>query len=111
MTTLDSMPEVIDGLPNFCGQEEQLEAIAAGYDFGPRGPFVEPGEYSIKIKAGDKEATQKVTVEDDPRLQGRRAPEAQGRSSRAPAVRPAAPERQRRCRHTRCRPRNRGRRN
>jgi len=48
---------------------EQLEAIAAGYDFGPRGPFVEPGEYSIKIKAGDKEATQKVTVEDDPRLQ------------------------------------------
>jgi photosystem II stability/assembly factor-like uncharacterized protein len=48
---------------------EQLEAIAAGYDFGPRGPFVEPGEYSIKIKAGDKEATEKVTVEDDPRLQ------------------------------------------
>jgi photosystem II stability/assembly factor-like uncharacterized protein len=48
---------------------EQLEAMAAGYDFGPRGPFVEPGEYSIKIKAGEKEATQKVTVEEDPRLQ------------------------------------------
>ena len=48
---------------------EQLEAMAAGYDFGPRGPFVEPGEYSIQIKAGDKEATQKVTVEEDPRLQ------------------------------------------
>jgi photosystem II stability/assembly factor-like uncharacterized protein len=47
---------------------EQLEAMAAGYDFGPRGPFVEPGEYTIKIKAGDKEATQKVTVEADPRL-------------------------------------------
>ena len=45
---------------------EQLEAMAAGYDFGPRGPFVEPGEYSIKIKAGDKEGTQRVTVEEDP---------------------------------------------
>jgi photosystem II stability/assembly factor-like uncharacterized protein len=47
---------------------EQLEAIAAGYDFGPRGPFVEAGEYTVKIKAGDKEATQKVLVEADPRL-------------------------------------------
>ena len=47
---------------------EQLEAMAAGYDFGPRGPFVEPGEYTIKIKAGDQEAMQKVTVEADPRL-------------------------------------------
>ena len=48
---------------------EQLEAVAAGYAFGPRGPLVEPGEYTIKIKAGSKEATQKVVVEDDPRLQ------------------------------------------
>jgi photosystem II stability/assembly factor-like uncharacterized protein len=48
---------------------EQLEAAAAGFDFGPRGPLVEPGEYTIKIKAGSKEATQKVVVEDDPRLQ------------------------------------------
>ena len=48
---------------------EQLEAIAAGYGFGPRGPFVAPGEYTIKIQAGDKEATQKLTVEEDPRLQ------------------------------------------
>ncbi len=48
---------------------EQLEAAAAGFDFGPRGPLVEPGEYTIKIKAGDKEATQKVVVEDDPRMQ------------------------------------------
>jgi hypothetical protein len=47
---------------------EQLEAIAAGYGFGPRGPFVEPGEYTIKIKAGDKEATQKVIVEEDTRV-------------------------------------------
>jgi photosystem II stability/assembly factor-like uncharacterized protein len=48
---------------------EQLEAAAAGFDFGPRGPLVEPGEYTIKIKAGSKEETQKVSVEDDPRLQ------------------------------------------
>jgi hypothetical protein len=47
---------------------EQLEAIAAGYGFGPRGPFVEPGEFTIKIKAGDKEATQKVVVEEDTRI-------------------------------------------
>jgi photosystem II stability/assembly factor-like uncharacterized protein len=47
---------------------EQQEAIAAGFDFGPRGPFVGPGEYTIKIKAGDKEASQKVTVEEDTRV-------------------------------------------
>jgi photosystem II stability/assembly factor-like uncharacterized protein len=47
---------------------EQQEAIAAGYGFGPRGPLVEPGEYTIKIKAGEKEATQKVTVEEDLRI-------------------------------------------
>ena len=48
---------------------EQLEAIAAGYDFGPRGPLAEPGEYTVKIKAGDREATATLTVEADPRLQ------------------------------------------
>ena len=49
---------------------EQLEAAAAGFDFGPRGPLVEPGTYTIKIKAGSKEAPpQTVTVEDDPRMQ------------------------------------------
>jgi photosystem II stability/assembly factor-like uncharacterized protein len=48
---------------------EQLEAAAAGFDFGPRGPLVEPGKYTIKIKAGSKEATQEVLVEDDPRMQ------------------------------------------
>jgi photosystem II stability/assembly factor-like uncharacterized protein len=48
---------------------EQLEAAAAGFDFGPRGPLVEPGKYTIKIKAGSEEATQEVVVEDDPRMQ------------------------------------------
>jgi photosystem II stability/assembly factor-like uncharacterized protein len=48
---------------------EQLEAAAAGFDFGPRGPLVEPGKYTVKIKVGSKEATQEVVVEDDPRLQ------------------------------------------
>jgi photosystem II stability/assembly factor-like uncharacterized protein len=47
---------------------EQLEAMAAGYGFGPLGPFVEPGEYTVKIKSGDKEAMQKVTVEEDTRI-------------------------------------------
>jgi hypothetical protein len=47
---------------------QQLEAIAAGYGLGPRGPLVEPGEYTIKIKAGDKEASQKVIVEEDTRI-------------------------------------------
>ena len=47
---------------------EQVEAAAAGFDFGPRGPLVEPGKYTIKIKAGNKEATKEVVVEDDPRM-------------------------------------------
>jgi photosystem II stability/assembly factor-like uncharacterized protein len=49
--------------------EQQKEAMAAGFGVGPRGPLVEAGEYTIKIKAGSKEATQKVVVEDDPRFQ------------------------------------------
>jgi photosystem II stability/assembly factor-like uncharacterized protein len=61
---------------------EELEAIAAGYSFGPRGPYVEPGEYTVKIKAGDKEATQKVTVDDDPRL----PLSAEDRASRRAAI-------------------------
>jgi photosystem II stability/assembly factor-like uncharacterized protein len=48
--------------------EEQKEAMAAGYYDGPRGPRVDPGEYTVKIKAAGKEATQKVTVEEDPRI-------------------------------------------
>jgi photosystem II stability/assembly factor-like uncharacterized protein len=47
---------------------EQEQAIAAGFGFGPRGPLVDPGEYTIKIKAGEHEATQKVTVEEDTRV-------------------------------------------
>jgi photosystem II stability/assembly factor-like uncharacterized protein len=47
---------------------QQLEAAAAGFGFGPRGPLVEPGEYTVKINAGDLEASQKVAVEDDPRI-------------------------------------------
>jgi len=38
---------------------QQLEAIAAGYGFGPRGPLVEPGEYTVKIKAGDRRLCKK----------------------------------------------------
>jgi photosystem II stability/assembly factor-like uncharacterized protein len=48
---------------------EQMEAINAGYSEGPRGPKVEPGKYTVKIKAGNTEATQEVLVEDDPRIQ------------------------------------------
>lgn len=48
--------------------DEQKQAIAAGYYDGPQGPRVDPGEYTIRIKAGAKEATQKVTVEEDPRI-------------------------------------------
>ena len=46
---------------------EQLQAAAAGFDFGPRGPLVAAGTYTVKIKAGGNEATQTVVVEDDPR--------------------------------------------
>jgi len=48
---------------------EQMEAINAGYWEGPRGPRVEPGKYTVKIKAGTREATQEVVVEDDPQMQ------------------------------------------
>jgi hypothetical protein len=48
---------------------EQMEAINAGYRERPRGPKVEPGKYTIKIKVGSKEATQEVVVDDDPRIQ------------------------------------------
>jgi photosystem II stability/assembly factor-like uncharacterized protein len=61
---------------------EQLEAIAAGYAFGPRGPLVEPGKYTVKIKAGSKEATQEIVVEDDPRIQL----SAEDRSTRHAAI-------------------------
>jgi len=40
-TTLEAMPEILEGLPNFCGQEEQLEAVARRREpvFLPRTPF------------------------------------------------------------------------
>jgi hypothetical protein len=34
----------------------------------PRGPFVLPGAYSVKLTVGSLEATQTVTVEEDPRV-------------------------------------------
>jgi photosystem II stability/assembly factor-like uncharacterized protein len=75
--------------------EEQKQAVAAGYGTGPRGPLVDPGEYTVKItipageetqkskaqsddsaltatvksRTGAKEATQNVVVEEDPRMQ------------------------------------------
>src|SRR5436190_12172165 len=41
MTTLDTLSETVEGLPNFCGQEEQLEAVAAHREpvFLNRTPF------------------------------------------------------------------------
>ena len=47
---------------------EEKEAMDAGYYEGPRGPRVDPGEYTVKIKALLSEASQKVTVEEDPRI-------------------------------------------
>ena len=49
--------------------EEQREEMAAGYSLGPRGPLVEPGDYSIKITANGHEASQKVSVQEDPQVQ------------------------------------------
>ncbi len=47
---------------------EQLEAIQAGYGFGPRGPRVDPGEYTVKVSASGKDATKTLVVEEDPRI-------------------------------------------
>lgn len=40
-----------------------------GFFGAPRGPRVRPGEYVIKISAGDKSATANVLVQEDPRIQ------------------------------------------
>ncbi len=40
-----------------------------GFFGAPRGPRVQPGTYTIKIAAGEKTATGKVTVQEDPRIQ------------------------------------------
>jgi len=47
---------------------EQREAMARGFGFGPRGPMVEPGEYTVKVTVGDKEDSKPVRVEEDPRI-------------------------------------------
>jgi photosystem II stability/assembly factor-like uncharacterized protein len=48
--------------------DEQKEAMAVGYYDGPQGPRVDPGEYTVRIEPGTKEATQRVVVEEDPRI-------------------------------------------
>jgi photosystem II stability/assembly factor-like uncharacterized protein len=46
------------------------EGEGGGGFFGPpRGPRVQPGEYVIKVAAGDKTATGNVIVQEDPRIQ------------------------------------------
>jgi photosystem II stability/assembly factor-like uncharacterized protein len=47
---------------------QQRQAMEAGFGFGPRGPQVEPGEYTVIIKAGKNETAKRVTVEEDPRI-------------------------------------------
>ncbi|HUJ41149.1 MAG TPA: hypothetical protein VLW54_11440 [Candidatus Acidoferrales bacterium] len=47
---------------------QQLQAMAAGFGFGPRGPLVDPGNYTVKIAFGKEEQTQAVEVRDDPRI-------------------------------------------
>jgi photosystem II stability/assembly factor-like uncharacterized protein len=47
---------------------QQLRAMEAGFGFGPRGPLVDPGRYTVKISAGKEEAVQTVEVRDDPRI-------------------------------------------
>jgi hypothetical protein len=47
---------------------EQLEAMAAGFGFGPRGPLVEPGEYTVKITLDKNVVTKTVRVDEDPRV-------------------------------------------
>jgi photosystem II stability/assembly factor-like uncharacterized protein len=47
---------------------EQRQAMEAGFGFGPRGPLVEPGQYTIKVATGKNEVTQTVQVDEDPRI-------------------------------------------
>lgn len=47
---------------------EQREAMAMGFFFGPRGPLVDPGQYTVKITVGKNEVSKTVTVEEDPRI-------------------------------------------
>ncbi len=61
---------------------QQLQAMEAGFGFGPRGPLVEPGRYTVRIQAGKEEASQTVEVQSDPRVQA--TPEA--RAARHDAI-------------------------
>ena len=48
--------------------EEQRRAMEQGFGFGPRGPMVEPGEYTVKVSAGSNEVSKTLRVEEDPRI-------------------------------------------
>jgi photosystem II stability/assembly factor-like uncharacterized protein len=61
--------------------EEQKEAMEAGYYDGPNGPRVDPGEYTVHLQTGSKEAEERVTVEEDPRLPMSAADRAARRSA------------------------------
>jgi photosystem II stability/assembly factor-like uncharacterized protein len=47
---------------------EQRAAMEQGFSIGPRGPLVEPGEYTIKIAVGSNEVSKTLVVEEDPRI-------------------------------------------
>ena len=47
---------------------QQQQAMAAGFGFGPRGPLVDPGRYTVKISMGKEDSTQTVDVLPDPRV-------------------------------------------
>ncbi len=48
--------------------EEQRRAMEQGFGFGPRGPMVEPGEYTVKVSAGGNEVSKTLRVDEDPRI-------------------------------------------
>jgi hypothetical protein len=48
--------------------EEERRAMEQGFGFGPRGPLVEPGEYTVRISVGSNEVSKTVRVEEDPRI-------------------------------------------
>lgn len=48
---------------------EGQEGGGGGFFGTPRGPRVQPGTYTVKIVAGDKNASGNVTVQEDPRIQ------------------------------------------
>ena len=53
-----------------------------GFGFGGgRGPMVDPGEYTVKVTVGQKEATKTFRVEEDPRVQISAADRAARRQS------------------------------